>query len=517
MYKVLIVDDEPVIIHGLCRQAYWDSYNMELADTATNGLDALSILSGQTIDLLVTDVCMPQMDGLALITKAKEINPSLRCIIVSAHDKFDYVKKALKLGVENYLLKPISQGELNDTLAKTHDNLERDRLQASAKSSDIMVFRNNILNRWANGSIQDFELQERAELLHINLRDKEYLVCVLDIIRRGNTEEKHKAAVLLANLCKDTLSPAYGGEYFTNESQQVAIILQGGSVSGLREKLLSVFLDITSRASAQGMAVYASVGPVADSYAKVPASYTSALFHLNCRFISPLPGAVLCEGLPDPSQEDSHTVLKEFAKALGDEDTASALILSQKYMDLQTAGGNAEEKQAALPLLLTLVQAAAGAEKSPEDLPEPLPGQMAGYHALEPGKGLSDWLSATIRKAIQVISAHKKAMHPMVRQSIDQIKKKYAGEISLKTLAAAFNVTPAYLGQLFKEDTGKFFNDYLTDVRLQSARVLLQETDLKISELICRVGIPNQSYFNRMFKSFFGVSPIEYRRQKRQV
>lgn len=158
MFKVVVVDDEPMMIHGLCRQIDWESFCIELAGTATNGQDALAIINQKQAQLLITDVCMPHMDGLALITKAKCMNPSLRCIIISAYNEFEYAKKALQLGVENYLLKPINQRELNDTLLKTLESLTRDQIAASSDSNDVSAFRSNILNRWVSGSIQDYEL-----------------------------------------------------------------------------------------------------------------------------------------------------------------------------------------------------------------------------------------------------------------------------------------------------------------------------------------------------------------------
>jgi YesN/AraC family two-component response regulator len=86
-------------------------------------------------------------------------------------------------------------------------------------------------------------------------------------------------------------------------------------------------------------------------------------------------------------------------------------------------------------------------------------------------------------------------------------------EISLKTISYELSVNPAYLGQLFKEETGKYFNDYLTDLRMQKSITFLLKSNKKISEIAEKIGIPNQSYFNRLFKKKFGISPMEYRRQ----
>ena len=164
MYKLMIVDDELTVSQGLCRQIDWESLNIELAGTASSGHEALSLMSRQSIHLLITDVRMPGMDGLTLIKKAKDIHPAIRCIVISAFDEFEYVKQSLKLGVENYLLKPINQGELDETLIKSLKNLEQNQREDLVPSTEMRAFRNNILDRWVNGTIQDYELYERAEL-----------------------------------------------------------------------------------------------------------------------------------------------------------------------------------------------------------------------------------------------------------------------------------------------------------------------------------------------------------------
>ncbi len=165
-----------------------------------------------------------------------------------------------------------------------------------------------------------------------------------------------------------------------------------------------------------------------------------------------------------------------------------------------------------IPLVLALIQTAGETGKPFQDGAGDLPELLKEYAALEPGKNLLEWLASVIQSVLRIVRVNKKALHPLVRLTIEQVNKKFSGDLSLKILAADFNVSPAYLGQLFKEETGKFFNDYVTQIRLRAARALLLETNLKIGELICRVGIPNQSYFNRMFKKAFGVSPVEFRR-----
>lgn len=520
MYKVLVVDDKPIVIHGLCKQIDWDSLNMELAGTATNGQDAISLMSHQPIHLLVTDVCMPQMDGLALITKAKLINPAIRCIIISAHDEFEYVKKALQLGVENYLLKPINHRELNETLTKTLENLERDQIATPLLSSDILAFRTNILDRWVNGTIQDFELYERAELLHINLSAPEYLVCVLGVTHPSDVDLRFKYTSALMDICRTIVWPFCGGEYFLDGSFRVVVILHGESLIRIRKELDILLHKVCEQAANESMKVFSSVGPIVNNSLRVSTSYASAVFYQNYHFVNPSAFSVFCEDFPDPHHgipRESHTMLLQFNKALKEENLRHALLLAQQYMERYTDSTFSGMKTSILPFVLFLIQTVIEAGRTSDALPEILLTQLSGFASLESCNSLKNWLSATIHDALQMIRERRGTLHLLVRLSLEQVNKKYNEDLSLKTLAAGFNVSPAYLGQLFKAETGVLFNDYLTQVRLQAARTLLLETDLKIGEIIRQIGISNQSYFNRVFKKSYGISPIEFRRRQHEV
>jgi two-component system response regulator YesN len=166
-----------------------------------------------------------------------------------------------------------------------------------------------------------------------------------------------------------------------------------------------------------------------------------------------------------------------------------------------------------LPLILSLVRMLLESGRVSDDLPEPIVRRLAEFPHADTAEKLTNWLTTTIDEAIPVIHGRHHSYHLLVHQARQQIRQNYPEGLSLKTLASAFNVSPAYLGLLFKEETGRYFHDDLTQTRLQESQVLLIDTDLKIGEIAKRVGIPNQSYFNRIFKNEYGVSPLEYRRQ----
>ena len=148
MYKVFIVDDEPFIIEGLYDIVDWSSFGMEIVYHAGNGQAALQALPEQPVDILITDISMPLMNGLDLIREARQLQPELKVIILSGFNEFEYLKEGMKLGIENYLLKPINVDELQSTLRNTAaklDQLVKPRLE---ETYGIQMLKDNILYRW---------------------------------------------------------------------------------------------------------------------------------------------------------------------------------------------------------------------------------------------------------------------------------------------------------------------------------------------------------------------------------
>ncbi len=524
MYKFMIVDDESTVIHGLSKQVDWESKNMELIGTATNGRDALALMINHPLDLLITDVCMPQMDGMTLIQHAKKIHPDLRCIVISAHDQFEYIKQALQLGVENYLLKPINPNELNDTLNKTLKNMEQNLNNAhytpSMISSEVLAFRTNILDRWINGNIQDFELYERGQLVHINLTDPEYLVCVIKINHAIDVDMAFSVGNALLNTAYSDLYPVYQGEFFLDNLFRVNLIFHGRSLKNILHQLQKSIHDICMGADFADMQLFCTIGPIVDNPMKLNQSYAAAAFYLNYYYLDKQKCVLACEAYPPPSSSlgrRCQALLAHFSNALKSENASYALELSTKYVEQAAKDTSSEIQIYLLPFVLTLIQTVLDAGQAATLLPSVLLEKLSQFTVKRTYTELKDWLRELTQTALKAIHERKGSFHLLVHLTLEQINKKYQEDLSLKTLAEPFGVTPAYLGQLFKSETGQLFNDYLTDIRLQTGKILLLETDLKIGEIIEQVGIPNQSYFNRLFKKQYGISPTEFRRHNSNI
>lgn len=147
MYTVLLVDDEEKILEVMKVRIGWQELGVDKLLTASDGQAALEYFEQQRIDLLVTDIRMPRMDGLELIEKVRSLYPDTHCILLTAYGEFEYAHRAIQLGVENYLLKPVADVEMEQTIQKALDNIYNRR----KNSRDLL--RENTLNRWVSGSI----------------------------------------------------------------------------------------------------------------------------------------------------------------------------------------------------------------------------------------------------------------------------------------------------------------------------------------------------------------------------
>ena len=514
IYNILIVDDEPIVIHSLCKQIDWESYSLKLAGTAESAKSALSILEQKTVDILFTDICMSKMDGLSLIKEAKAKNPFLRCVVISSYSAFGYVKKALLLGVENYLLKPIDQNELNKTIEKTINNLKRDLISAKKGVTDISSFKENILDRWVNAAIQEYEFLARAELLDIDLSAHQYQVLVLAVFNADTEEQKLIDAKTLLKECRNVFFPAFPGESFIDRFNHVVIILNGSELETRQDELRQLVEKITASRQKKKMRIFASIGPASSGVENVAHDYSNAADYLYYRFIAPNSRYMFFQESKRQFNLLGFEPLEiQLEKALIGEDPEKAKDIVSDIFEKLSCIPLETAKKVTIHFLIMIIKQMNESGHTAQVLPNAATTEFSALSAMDSIEDVNEWFADIVRQSFDIMGSRKDSLHLLVQRTLGIIKKSYHTDLSLKTISADFKVTPSYLGQLFKEETEKYFNDYLMETRLKASRELLLETDLKIKEIVYRIGMSNQSYFNLVFKKAYGISPLAFRYQ----
>jgi two-component system response regulator YesN len=278
MYNVLIADDDALIRNGLATLIDWESFDTVVSATSANAESALDVLSKGKIDILITDICMPGKTGLELLREARTYRPNLKCIVISSYSDFSYVKEAARLGIENYILKPIDDQELKNTVSSTVEKLDTETHRHKLEEDGLDVLRGNILSRLLFGEIDEYELCDKAEFIQFNLYANEYGLCCAQSVRSGGFSRE------VINSVKESLRKWDDVKCFVflDPEDHLITIFSGSDITAeeavIRARTESVYEQIEKSYDCITKLSFSGIVP---SYKQLPACYEHACSSLR--------------------------------------------------------------------------------------------------------------------------------------------------------------------------------------------------------------------------------------------
>lgn len=274
MYKSLIVDDEPMICMGIKMMVNWEAYQITEIQVAHNGEEALELIKKEAPQLLITDIKMPKMDGIQLVKAVRELGLDIHILVLSGYDDFEYVRTMMVHGIENYLLKPVNEEELDANVRSIVEKIHREKELKHRAWMDQNLIRENVLNRWVYGSIGEKELQERAEFLGFDLDGEGYQPFLLKCLgERFETDVEAKNQVY--EICSEILA-AYEDCYFCQNHNREIIAVRCLS-EGQKDTDRIVLECIQSVEEKLGTKLYVLFGVKVEGYWSVPVSFLEAM------------------------------------------------------------------------------------------------------------------------------------------------------------------------------------------------------------------------------------------------
>jgi len=518
MYKVLIVDDEPLILEGLHALINWWEYDLEIIGQALNGLEALDLLQNNLIDILITDIKMPEMNGLELIRQAKKNYPQLMCIIISSYDEFEYTKEAVKLKIENYLLKPIDPDELISTLTTIILSIEQEFHQIIEQEKKMNIIKNNILCRWITGSISEEEFYDRVNFLSINIFREKYQTAIFKCINNDYFSENYNdSKIRVYELCKS---------FFSNKSTLVFLDLYGNTVVLLDNKtyendliietaLLKCIFIIQEKLC---ITVFGAVGEAVFECMSVHRSYNNALELLEYRIFNENKSLFFWHEHNALSTKSSSSVkldvnLLRKAIITKDFDNASThleqifLSLEKDYPIIPSLFYNI-----VLEIVFIITSTTKSVSNDTQELYSNLNNIRNTITSFNSVGEIKLWVKTILMKSIAFISNEYIQLNPIIKSIIEYTELNFQQDINIKVLASQFYVNADYLGRLFKSEVGLTYTNYLNKIRLEKAKYLLLNSHMKISDISKQVGYTNTNYFFTIFKKIIGTSPQDFRR-----
>ena len=497
MYTVLLVDDDPSIVNNLQNIIDWPVYGVEHILTAKDGQEAWELVQVQHVDLMITDITMPRMDGLELIRRVSSAYPHIRCILLTSYSDFAYAKEAISLNVENYLLKPVKLDELDYSIRRSLDNLFSHRRTVSKLLLD------NVLYRWVCNDIALDELSERSKHIGINVYFRQYCVVLIQ------SPHKKPLGDLVASFLA-LIKPRYDAYHFINYDGHHVIILGSHTIA---QSLISETFQTIIRSHFCDSDFHVSVGYVTEGADNVAKSYQSALECLMIR-----PGTAQCITLSNKGASLTFNnlqisqIIDSMSKQLNGEDESWIPNLFQEFFpELQNATlPDLNAFAEVLPARLALQLSSSGMIDA--NAKDTILNNTHRFETLPSREVLYDWFRDILSICQVLAKQHAKTLSPIISSAMQYVADHYAGYISIKDFSNKHAMNASYLGLLFKKETGIYFNDYLNQLRINHAIHLLKNTNLKVSEICKSSGFTNSSYFILCFRKQTGISPNKFRK-----
>lgn len=517
MYSVLIVDDEANIREGLMKIIPWEDYGFELCGEADNGQQALQMIEKHRPTIVLTDIRMPEMNGIELLQNIQKKSPKTKTVVISGYDDFTYVRNAMRYGAINYLLKPIDKDELTNTIIETVDLIESDAVDLMRKHETLELMKTNTLNRIINDQISIKELREKQELLSLDLHCDQMCIAIVKTDFSADEENKMLRLFEIQNICYETVTRSYACHAFQDHYNNIVIIfyIKSGELNmdtiqcSLNETVQNIQFFLNERVT-----IYCST-PI-DSHRLLPDSYKQALKGID--YASLWGTNLVFSHNPAESQisftEIDFTTISELIRK-GEKEKLKEYIEPpfKKILNKEVFVAPYIVKYHVVDIISTAVSTAQVANVSAETLKRLKETAYTKMQFTDRIDEIYQFLLFTLNNIIDEVDSRKEKPYSfIVQRVIAYIDTQYAdSNISLKTLADRLSVNPAYMGRLFKNETGEYFSDYLNRIRVIKAERMLNDTNHKAKDIGSLVGFSTTSYFYTIFKKITGHTPGDAR------
>jgi len=469
MYTAVIVDDEPVIRFGIKASIDWHQLNVSVVGDFANGQQALQCIESQRVDLLLTDIKMPVMDGLALAKRALALQPRMKIVLVSSYNDFEYVREGLRLGVTDYILKPtLEPEELRLLVVRCIERLESERADAdsgkdAARKRREQELKRHLVDRGSPPSPADAPPWLDGGYTAVCLR--------ADDVERIEEQFGYLHKAMLYEELEERLAAAEPEGVGFQAAENDWMLFLPGEADAARLSRLKGGLEASSGV---GLTLGYAYGRGAST---LPYVYERSRRAAAKRFF-------LGKGLLLPADDADEADGEGFGDGASEE-----ALKRQAVESLSSRHGSRMD-------VTTLLERCERLKKA------------------ETVEELRAMLRQTMAEAERVSDApasRSSGTDLLMMQAVDFIREHYAGPLTLQQVADRVHLSKNYFCLLFKKHTNQNFIDYVIDLRIRKAKELLKTTDLRIYEVAENAGFNDVKYFSKLFKKITSVSPGEYR------
>lgn len=532
-YRIILVDDEEEVRKAMIRKIQWESLGFQMVGDAENGEEALELIEQLEPDVVMTDIRMPYMDGLTLTSRIRQKYPSMKILIFSGFDDFEYAQQAIKLNVTEYILKPVNSEELTEILNRVRVNLNEEieqrrnvtLLQESYQKS-LPIIREMFLNDLVRGKIEAEDIRLRLAEYKVDILDAaRWIAMAIDVEKAEVTGDKalslHREWKLipisvmqlvedqLKGYCRFTIFNSYSGisilAALDEENTPTGVIDLMRDICKECKRILELTITI-------------GVGDSCDRLEQISVSYQAAIDALGYRAIVGAGSPIYINDVEPVSRgklqldsRDETALITAVKFGPPEKIREAARLIVCRMGDAKVHLRQYQAYMMSVVNCLTrLVQ------QYDLNLAEIFDAEQNYFNLLETLQDPEHFEAWMVRAGgrLNVVMNQERdnTTKQVVMQAQEYIRVHYQDQdLSVETICQQLHLSPAYFSTIFKKETGQAYIAYLTELRLSKAVELLQETDDKTYVIAAKVGYQEQNYFSYVFKKRFGVSPTKFR------
>ncbi len=528
MYSVFLVEDEIVTREGIRNSIPWKTTPFTLAGEAPDGEIALPALREIKPDILITDIKMPFMDGLALARIIKRDQPWIKIIILSGHDEFEYAKQAISIGVDEYLLKPVSVQDMISSLEKVTREIEKEKLRLASIENlkqRIQTSEDILREKWLcdliTGQIDTVDAIEMARKADIDLIANGYVIMAVEIF---TVSGDYSQFALVREIIEAMLQNRQDFLLFPQSMEKLIILAKNVSEETKDDIIYTLAQGIkfeTERNSQCQLAI--GIGSIVEHIGEIIHSYTDADKAIRYMRLTGKKNIISAGDMkwsrtdgPLPSERDHLTERIRFASL---EDIPE--IIAQ-YMDIagEKSRGSINSSYFAIAycdIIDSVCLLIEDLQGNPRDV---VPESYDRNHIAEVSFTDETFSERAFRMIEKWIAYRDSQIHTKHHLRILEAKRfidmEFARQdLSLYDVASHVNVSPNHFSTIFSQEAGETFIEYLTSVRIGKAKQLLINNQMKCSDIAFEVGYSDPHYFSYIFRKNAGVSPSRFRSSNR--
>ena len=517
----LIVDDEKNIVEGIRLLAIESGYSFENIFLAYSGKEALDVLEREEIDVMFSDVKMPVMNGFELIEKARQMNNVPEIVLITGYAEFEYVQKAINSGIVGYILKPIDEKLFWELLKKVVDKVYQKKRMAKAEENydDLnnevttlkterllnVVFNGGILskedNLWLDEIISASE-DTRYLLLSVHMEfEEKFSVASEEVIYEVKQQFKKN---LKREMNVRLMCFIYGN--ISNEFHYLCVSEQ--EFCRINPAIRQFFAEYQSCVPVE---IYVSLSDVRKKITRELFTHSREAYYEH--YLKPE-----CHILQYTSSDNIQKIslieneLKTVEIHICNGDMIDLKKILKRIFSVEYIINSELTVRAVYFLVVNVIIMAI--RKLNIEIPSSVVDAVLSETALSTIQNV-DELSEYIYDFVFELLVNQKDYFPstdmVIKRIVYYVNVNFSKDLSVKEIGSQFGLTPNYLSQIFKKETGMSFVNYLNNLRIEKACGLLRNSDIKIAEVANQIGYNDNQYFYRVFKKYTGKTPIEYR------